>query len=100
MTTVTSYKALRGLDLQSNQWVGAPGKDALGSQRNALTIADNAVLSRDRMVANRRGFAYFTSSTSTPIDRLYEYQHQLIEHQTDNTLWHSDLSAVRSQYAG
>src|SRR4051812_42872736 len=96
---IASFKSLRGLDLNSNPYVGSPGKDYAGTPRSATVIADNAVLTRQRMIGNRKGFDYFTASTPSPIDALFEYQSNLVEHQSDNTLWHgTGTSGSRTQY--
>jgi hypothetical protein len=100
MVNIVSYKALRGLDLNSNPYIPAPGKDS-GTTRNAAQIADNCVITRQRMIGNRQGFDYFINPTSALVDKLFEYQNQIIMHQTDNTLWYGDNSSgTRTQIAG
>lgn len=100
MVAVASNKWIRGLDLNSNPLIYAVGKDPYGGTRNACTIADNTVLTRQRMIGNRKGFDYFTT-TASPIDWMTEFQNQIIQHQADNTLWHGDASSgSRTQYTG
>lgn len=101
MAQVTSNKALRGLDLNSNPLVGNPSIDFGGAAKSAAQIAENCVLSRQRMISNRRGFDYFTQGTSALVDSMFEYQSQVIEHQADNTMWYgSATSGSRTQYTG
>lgn len=99
MTSITSYKSLGGLDLNSNPYTGTPGKDT--GARTATVIADNCVLTRQRMVGNRRGFDYFTSTTPNTVDYFAEYQNFLIEHESDGTLFKGDpLTGTRTAYTG
>jgi hypothetical protein len=101
MVQITSYKTIRGLDLNSNPLTGTPGKDYAGTARSATVIADNCVLSRQRMLSNRRGFDYFSNPTTAQVNTLFEYQNYLLQHQTDNTLWYSTAtSGTRTQYTG
>lgn len=101
MAQITSNKFIRGLSLNANPYVGTPGADPYGASSNATTIADNLVLTRQRMVGNRRGFSYFTQPTSANIDAMLEYQSFMIEHQSDDTLWWSDpTTGVQTQYSG
>src|ERR1051325_630768 len=101
MVQVQSNKWIRGLDLNSNPYSYVVGKDPYGGTRNACVIADECVLTRQRMIGNRKGFDYFTSPTSAGIDWMFEYQSQIIQHQTDNTLYHGDASSgTRTQYTG
>src|SRR5262245_8683459 len=101
MAAVTSFKSLRGLDTNSNPLVGTPGKDAGGSARSAVTIADNVSLSRQRMLSNRRGFAYFTKTTPATVVRMFEFQTYLVEHQADDKLYRSTHDVgTRTAYSG
>jgi len=101
MVQIASYKFIRGLDLNSNPLYGQMGRDVYGAGRSACQIADNCVLTRQRMIGNRRGFDYFTASTSALVDGLFEYQSYLVQHQADNTLWRGDSSSgTRTQYTG
>lgn len=101
MVQITSNKYIRGLSTNANTFSGAPGKDPYGAASNATVIADNMVLTRQRMLGNRRGFAYFTNPTSTNVDKMMEYQNVIIQHQSDNTLWHGDATTgTRTQYTG
>src|ERR1051325_4813173 len=101
MVQVQSNKWIRGLDLNSNPYSYVVGKDPYGGTRNACVIADECVLTREHMIGNRKGFDYFTSSTSALVDWMYEYQNYIIEHQSNNTLWYGDASSgSRTQYSG
>jgi hypothetical protein len=103
MVAAASNKWIRGLDLNNNPLIYTVGKDPYGGTRNATTIADECVLTGNasRMIGNRKGFDYFTAGTSAPIDWMYEFEGQIIQHQADNTLWHGDnASGTRTQYTG
>jgi hypothetical protein len=99
MVQLTSYASLRGLDLNSNPYT-ASSKDA-GGVRLAATIADDCVITRQRMIGNRRGFDYFSSATGAPVDRFFEYQGALIEHDNTGQLWLGDATTgARTPYVG
>lgn len=101
MVQITSNKFVRGLALNSNTFFGVPGRDPYGSTSLGVLIADNCVQSSQRTMSNRRGFDYFTNPTSANIVKMLEFQNQIIEHQSDNTLWHGDPTAgTRTQYSG
>lgn len=101
MVSITSYKALRGLNLNANPLASTPGKDVAGAVRTATVIADNCILTRERMIGNRRGFAYHGTSTPTAVDAFAEYQSMLIEHEASGTLYYVDPTAgTRTAYTG
>src|ERR1700733_6976918 len=102
MVQITSYKSLRGLDLNGNPYAATPGKDVRGAVRTATVIADNCVLTRQRMIGNRKGFAYFTTPTTNTVDAFAEYQNQLIEHEAvSGTMYYGDpTSGARTAYTG
>lgn len=101
MVQLTSYKSIRGLNLNANSLAATPGKDVSGTVRTATVIADNCILTRQRMIGNRRGFAYFTSPTPSPVDAFAEYQSQIIEHEASGTLYHGDpTTGSRTAYTG
>lgn len=99
MVNITSYKTIRGLDLNSNGFVPVPGKD-FGS-KNSTVIADNCVLSRQRMIGNRKGFDYFGATTPNRVDGFAEYQSTIIEHESDGSLFRRDpTTGTRNTYSG
>jgi hypothetical protein len=101
MVQLVSNKWIRGLDLNSNPLAYVVGKDPYGGSRNATVIADECILTRQRMIGNRKGFDYFTKSTSAQIDGLWEYQNYIIQHQADATMYYGDnASGNRTQYSG
>ena len=90
MVQIQSNKWIRGLDLNSNPLVYTVGKDPYGGTRNACVIADECVLTRQRMIGNRKGFDYFTATTSASIDWMTEFQNYIIQHQSQLHL-HSSI---------
>jgi len=101
MAQIVSHKWVRGLNLNSNPYVYTPGKDPYGGASNACLIADECILTRARMVGNRKGFDYHQKNTPAPVDAMFEYQSQMIEHQSDATMWYADpVTGSRSQLSG
>ena len=101
MVQLVSNKWIRGLDLNSNPLAYVVGKDPYGGSRMATVIADECILTRQKMIGNRKGFDYFTNNISAQIDAMWEYQNIIIQHQADGTMWHGDnTSGTRSQYTG
>lgn len=99
MVNITSYSSVGGLDLNSNPFTGTPGKDA--TVRTASLIADNCVLTRQRMIGNRLGFDYFTSPTPNTVDYFAEYQNTIIERESDGTLYQGNpTTGARTAYSG
>lgn len=101
MVNLTSYRTIGGLNLNGNPYAATPGKDVVGTVRTATVIADNCSLTRQKMIGNRKGFAYFTNPTPNTVDAFAEYQSMLIEHESDGTLFHGDpTSGARTAYTG
>src|ERR1700749_3728057 len=99
MTSITSYTSVRGLDLQSNPWVGTPGTDA--GVRTATTVADNCILAETRMIGNRKGMTYFSQATPAVVDAFSEYQNYIIEHEQTGALYRDvNTGGSRTAYSG
>src|SRR5436309_771080 len=101
MVQLSSTKTIHGLDLNSNPIAVDPYKERGGSRSSTL-LNENTVLGRQRMSSNRKGFDYFTASTSALVTAMFEYQGDLIEHQQgDTSLWYgTPTSGTRTQYSG
>ena len=89
------YLQILGLNTNANQLSKAPA--------GSLSVAKNLVIDKDGVAESRRGLAYlpYAPVSSTRVDRLTEYQNQLIARRSNNdTLAYYTTGVGWTNYTG